>query len=106
MEDSKLMPDSFYEERRVTIRWRQSTLPRAGIWLAEGRYQVVMHGGSAEARLREQGALFIASVAFDNDHGERPVKGDVTVDVIPADDLPHHGRHRAVESLGWAPASN
>jgi len=106
MEDSKLMPDSFYEERRVTVRWRQSTLPRAGIWLVDGRYEVVMHGAPAEARLRERGALFIATVAFDPDHGERPVRGDVLLDVIPADHLPLHGRHRAVESLAWAPASN
>jgi len=106
MEDSKLMPDSFYEERRMTIRWRQNTLPRAGIWLVDGRYEVAMYGSPAETRLQERGGILVAGVVFDRDHGERPVEGDVTLDVIPADDLPKHGKHRAIEALGWAPASN
>jgi hypothetical protein len=106
MEDSKLIPDSFYEERRVTIRWRQNTLPRAGLWLVDGRFEVAAYGGPAAARLAEQGAILVASVAFDRDHGERPVKDDVTLDIYPADDLPELGKQRAVETLGWAPGSN
>jgi len=105
MEDKKLMPDSYYEERRIAIRWRQNTLPPAGIWLVDGRYEVAMYGSPAEERLRERGIL-VAGVVFDRKHGERPVTGDVTLDVYPADDLPALGKHRAIETLGWAPASN
>lgn len=106
MEDRKLIPDSFYEERRIAIRWRQNTLPRAGIWLADGGYEVAVYGSAAEARLQERGAILVAGVVFDRDHGERPVVCDVTLDVYPADDLPKLGKHRAVETLGWAPVSN
>jgi len=105
MEDKKLMPDSYYEERRIAIRWRQSTLPPAGIWLVDGRYEVAMYGSPAEARLRERGIL-VAGVVFDGKHGERPVTGDVTLGVYPADDLPALGKHRAIDALGWASASN
>ena len=106
MEDRKLIPDSFYEERRMTIRWRRNTLPHAGIWLVDGRYEVAAYGSPAEASLLERGALLVAGVAFDRHHGERPVTGDVLLDVIPAAGLPKLGRQRVVETLGWAPASN
>lgn len=106
MEDSKLIPDSFYEERRIAIRWRQNTLPHAGIWLLDGRYEVAVYGSAAEATLQERGGILVASVVFDRDHGDRPVTGDVTLGVYPADDLPRLGQQRAVETLGWAPASN
>lgn len=106
MEDGKLIPDSFYEERRMSVRWRQSTLPRAGIWLVDGRYEVVMYGTPAEAALRERGALHLASLVFDREHGDRPVTGDVLLDVIPASDLPQLGKQRAIEALGWSPGGN
>jgi len=100
------MPDSFYEERRITVRWRRSTLPPAGIWLVDGRYEVAMYGSPAEETLRERGGILVAGVVFDHNHGERPVTGDVTLDVYPADELPKLGKQRAIETLGWAPASN
>lgn len=106
MEDEKLVPDSYYEERRVAVRWRQNTLPSAGIWLVDGHWQVAMYGSPAEAALRAQGGILVAGVAFDRHHGERPVTGDVTLDAYPAADLPKLGKQRAVETLGWAPASN
>jgi hypothetical protein len=106
MEDKKLMPDSYYEERRIAIRWRQNTLPSAGIWLVDGRWQVAMYGSPAEEKLREHGGILVAGVVFDRTHGERPVAGDVTLDPYPAADLPKLGKQRAIETLGWAPASN
>lgn len=106
MEDRKLIPDSFYEERRMTVRWRQSTLPRAGIWLVDGRYEVAMYGSAAEETLRDRGAILVAGVAFDRDHGERPVAGDLTLDPYPAAGLPRLGGLRAAETLGWTPTSN
>lgn len=106
MEDRKLIPDSFYEERRHAIRWRQNTLPRAGIWLLDGCYEVAVYGSAAEVALQERGALLIASVVFDRDHGERPVTCDMALEAFPADDLPVLGKQRAVETLGWAPVSN
>ena len=107
MEDRKLVPDSHYEERRITPKWRHGSLPRAGIWLAGGGYHVAVYGGPAEARLREQGAILVASVVFDGSHGsDRPVRGDLAIDLYPPDDLPPLGQQRAMETLGWAPASN
>ncbi|HSU15910.1 hypothetical protein [Longimicrobium sp.] len=106
MEDKKLIPDSFYEERRITPKWRHGVLPKAGIWLAGGGYHVAVHGSEAEERLREDGALLIATLVFDGSHADRPVRGDVSLSLYPPGDLPPLGKQRAVENIGWAPASN
>jgi hypothetical protein len=107
MDDNKnLIPDSFYEERRITPKWRQGVLPRAGIWLAGGGYHVAVYGSDAEHRLREHGAILVASLVFDGSHAERPVRGDVALTLYPPGDLPPLGRRRAAETLGWPPASN
>jgi len=106
MRDRELLPDSFYEERRITPRWRRGELPSAGIWLAEGRYHVAVYGSPAEERLQEMGAILVAGVAFDGSHAERPVRGDASFDVYPAAELARAGHPRTVEMLGWAPASN
>jgi sorbitol-specific phosphotransferase system component IIA len=103
MRDRELLPDSFYEERRITPKWRRDTLPSAGIWLAEGRYHVAVYGSAAQARLEELGAILVAGVAFDGSHAERPVRGGVTFDLYPLPELRHP---RALDALGWAPASN
>ena len=106
MEEKNLVPDSFYEERRITPRWRHGVLPRAGIWLAGGGYHVAVYGSEAEERLLEHGAILVASLVFDGAHGDRPVRGEVTLDLYPPGDLPALGKERAVQALGWAPASN
>jgi sorbitol-specific phosphotransferase system component IIA len=106
MEEKNLVPDSYYEERRITPKRRQGELPRAGIWMAGGGYHVAACGSEAEARLQERGALRVASLVFDGSHADRPVRGDVTVDVYPAEELPALGKERAIQMLGWAPASN
>jgi hypothetical protein len=106
MEDKKLIPDSHYEERRITPRWRQGVLPRAGIWLGGGGYHVAVYGSEAEERLRDAGALLIASLVFDGSHADRPVRGGVSLSLYPPGDLPPLGARRAVENLGWSPTSN
>lgn len=106
MKDKELLPDSFYEERRITPKWRSGVLPSAGIWLADGRYHVAVYGSEAQERLEEHGAILVAGVAFDGSHAERPVRADATFDVYPAAELPKLGNRRALEMLGWAPASN
>jgi hypothetical protein len=106
MEEKNLVPDSFYEERRITPRWRHGALPRAGIWLADGGYHVAVYGSDAEAKLLDRGAILVASLVFDGSHAERPVRGDVTLELYPPGDLPPLGRQRAAETLGWAPQRN
>ena len=106
MKDRELFPDSFYEERRVTPKWRHGVLPNAGIWLAEGRYHVAVYGSAAQERLEELGAILVAGVAFDGSHAERPVRGAAAFDVYPAAELARRRHPRTLEMLGWAPASN
>jgi len=106
MKDKELLPDSFYEERRITPKWRQGVLPNAGIWLADGRYHVAVYGSPAQERLVEHGALLVAGVVFDGSHAERPVRGDATFDVYPAEDLAKPRSRRALEMLGWTPIGN
>ena len=106
MKDKELLPDSYYEERRITPRWRQGVLPNAGIWLADGGYQVAVYGSPAEVALMERGALLVASLVFDGTHAERPVRGDATFDVYPAAELAQPRSRRAFEMLGWAPIGN
>ena len=106
MKDKDLFPDSFYEERRITPKWRQGMLPNAGIWLADGRYHVAVHGTPAQERLVEHGALLVAGVVFDGSHAERPVRGDATFDMYPAGELAKPLGRRAFEMLGWAPIGN
>lgn len=83
MRDEELLPDSFYEERRITPTWRRDALPSAGIWLAEGRYHVAAYGSAAHARLEEVGAILVAGVTFDGSHAERPVGGAVGLEPWP-----------------------
>jgi hypothetical protein len=57
--------DSHYEERvRAPVRVR-GTMPPAGVYLYAGRYEVAPHHSEAEQRLREAGALHVATVTFD-----------------------------------------
>lgn len=57
--------DSHYEDRvHAPVRAR-GTLPAAGVYLCAGRYEVAAHHSAAEHRLRELGALLVASVSFD-----------------------------------------
>jgi hypothetical protein len=106
MKDKELLPDSYYEERRITPKWRQGVLPNAGIWLADGGYHVAIYGSPAQEALMERGALLVASLVFDGSHAERPVRGDATFDVYPAAELAKPRSRRAFEMLGWAPIGN
>jgi len=106
MKEKELLPDSFYEERRITPKWRQGVLPNAGIWLADGGYHVAVYGSADQARLVERGALLVAGVVFDGSHAERPVRGDVTFDLYPAAGFAKAGSRRAFEMLGWTPIGN
>jgi hypothetical protein len=57
--------DSAYESRvRTPVRVR-GVMPPAGVYLHAGRYQVATHDSEAERRLREVGALHVATVTFD-----------------------------------------
>ena len=57
--------DSHYEDRvQAPVRAR-GTLPAAGVYLCAGRFEVAAHHSPAERRLRELGALLVASVSFD-----------------------------------------
>jgi hypothetical protein len=57
--------DSHYEERvRAPVRVR-GPMPPAGVYLYAGRYEVAPHRSEAEHRLREAGALHVATVTFD-----------------------------------------
>jgi len=103
MRDEDLLPDSYYEERRITPRMRSGVLPGAGIWLAEGRYHVAMYGSPAQARLQAAGAILVAGVVFDGSHAERPVRGDAVFDLYSAAELAKAANRRMVETIGWAP---
>jgi len=62
-------PGSHYEERlRVPVRAR-GVIPPAGVYLHAGRYELATHHSEAERRLRQAGALHVATVTFDG----RPV---------------------------------
>ena len=65
MEEKSLVPDSYYEHRRRSVRWRAGNLPAAGIYLLDGEYHVAIHGSAEERRLQRDGALAVASVTFD-----------------------------------------
>lgn len=57
--------DSHYEDRvQAPVRVR-GTLPTAGVYLCAGRFEVAAPHTPAERRLREAGALLVASVSFD-----------------------------------------
>jgi hypothetical protein len=57
--------DSHYEDRvRAPARMR-GPMPPAGVYLYAGRYEVAPHHSEAERRLREAGALHVATVTFD-----------------------------------------
>ena len=106
MRDEELLPDSYYEERRITPRMRGGVLPSAGIWLADGGYQVAVYGSPAQARLQEAGAILVAGVVFDGSHAEGPVRGDAAFDLYPAAELAKTANRRMVETIGWAPIAN
>jgi hypothetical protein len=106
MRDKELLPDSYYEERRITPRLRSGVLPSAGIWLLDGGYHVEVYGGAAQARLQQAGAILVASVVFDGSHAERPMRGVAALELYPAAELAKAGNRRLVESIGWAPIGN
>ena len=106
MKEKELLADSFYEERRITPKWRQGVLPNAGVWMADGGFQVAVYGSAAEAALRERGALLVASVLFDRSHADRPVRGDVSLDLYPTEALSRPGTRRAIDALGWTADRN
>ena len=106
MKEKELLPDSFYEERRITPRWRQGVLPNAGIWLADGGYHVAVYGSPDQERLMERGALLVASVVFDGSHTERPVRGGAAFYLYPAAAPAKPASRRAFELLGWTPIGN
>lgn len=57
--------DSHYEDRvQAPVRVR-GTLPAAGVYLCAGRFEVAAAHTDAERRLRDMGALLVASVSFD-----------------------------------------
>ena len=104
-EKKSLIPDSHYEERRITPRWRQDAPPSAGIFLLDGRFHVAAYGSVAEQRVREDGGLLVASLVFDGSHAERPVRGAPVIEPLPSP-LTAFGQQRAAETLGWAPTGN
>lgn len=106
MKEKELLPDSFYEDRRITPKWRQGVLPNAGIWLVDGDYHVAIYDSEAQERLVERGALLVASVVFDGSHAERPVRGDATIGLYPVAGLAKPASRRAFEMLGWTPIGN
>jgi hypothetical protein len=58
-------PESHYEERvRTPLRVR-GVIPPAGVYLHAGRYELATHHSDAERRLRDAGALYVATVTFD-----------------------------------------
>lgn len=56
---------SHYEDRADEISWARGTLPRSGVFLADGRYHVAPYHSLAARRLVDGGALLVASVSFD-----------------------------------------
>lgn len=106
MKEESLVPDSFYEERRITPKRRQDSLPSAGIYLLDGAWRVEAYGTPGQQALVDAGALLVASLVFDGSHAERPVRGDVLLSLYPADELPPHGKRRAAETLGFPPIGN
>ena len=106
MRDDELLPDSHYEERRITPRVRRGTLPGAGIWLADGGYHVAVYGSPAQALLQEAGAILVAGVVFGGSDAEGPVRGEARFDLYPAAELAKARNRRVVETIGWAPIAN
>lgn len=61
-----------YEDRDALIH-EQRVDPRAGIYLLAGDFHVANFASRAEARLRERGALLVATLTFDGSTADRPV---------------------------------
>lgn len=84
MEEKSLVPDSYYEYRRRSLRWRAGVLPAAGIYLLDGEYRVAIHGSAEERALRREGALAVASVTFDGAGMEaQPRAGEYLIGSYP-----------------------
>lgn len=84
-----------YEE--PTIAWRPGGLPRAGVYLLDGRTHVVAQRSPAERDLLERGAFPVAVLSFDGSPAERP---------IPDGDIRAIGVREAVERFGHGAARN
>lgn len=86
------------ESRSADLAWVDGTLPRAGIYLLDGRCQVAALGSAAEDRLLARGALAIATVTFDGSGGEGPA---------PVGPRFHSLRGRSAAAvLRWPPSRN
>jgi hypothetical protein len=60
-----------YEDRDALIH-EQRVEPRAGLFLLAGTFHVANYASRAEARLRERGALLVATVTFDGSAADQP----------------------------------
>jgi len=99
-------PDSHYEERRITPRWKRGELPAAGIYLLDDAYHVAVPGTPAEQSLLEAGALVVAGVRFDAQPMDARPRGEIRIlSAIPGP-LPLVGNARTAERLGWTPTRN
>lgn len=106
MQKNPIEPDSHYEERRITPRWKRGELPAAGIYLLDDAYHVAIPGTPAEQRLLESGALVVAGIRFDAQPMDAAPKGEIRILSALPGKLPLVGKTRAVERLGWTPTRN
>lgn len=106
MQKNPIEPDSHYEERRITPRWKRGELPAAGIYLLDDAYHVAIPGTPAEQRLLESGALVVAGIRFDAQPMDARPKGEIRILSALPGKLPLVGKTRAVERLGWTPTRN
>lgn len=67
--------EQLIHEDRDSLIHEQRVDPRAGIFLLAGVFHVANFASRAEARLREGGALLVATVTFDGSTTDRPVAG-------------------------------
>jgi len=106
MQRKPIEPDSHYEERRITPRFRRGELPAAGIYLLDDAYHVAVPGTPAERHLLDSGALMVAGVRFDAEPMDAQPRGEIRILSALPGPLSPMAKQRAAERLGWTPTRN
>ena len=106
MQKKPIEPDSHYEERRITPRWKRGDLPAADIYLLDDAYHVAVPGTPAEQSLLEAGALTVAGIRFDGQGMDARPRGEPDVLALYVSERDQLGTGRTVAALGGPPTRN
>lgn len=90
-----------YEDQSSALVWAEGVGGRAGIFLLDGRCHVATERSPAERRLRESGAIHVATLTFDGSHADR--RGGAASEDLRLDPI---APREAAAKLGWVNARN